>query len=121
MFTRITLQANIRTRLFCSSCDHLWDFIFGLYFDILICILNLQGSLIIRPSKKKPLVLRMVVLVFAMASGIYICSICLRQMGWQSSGRSVSIRVVERPCETTDIEPWEKPYVHFPKPKTFSR
>lgn len=83
--------------------------------------LNLQGSLIIRPSKKKPLVLRMVVLVFAMASGIYICSICLRQMGVQSSGRSVSIRVVERPCETTDMEPWEKPYVHFPKPKTFSR
>ncbi|XP_057782987.1 uncharacterized protein LOC131000873 isoform X2 [Salvia miltiorrhiza] len=29
----------------------------------------------------------------------------------------MSIQVVRRPCEATDIEP----YVHFPKPKTFSR
>ncbi|KAH6813390.1 P-loop containing nucleoside triphosphate hydrolases superfamily protein [Perilla frutescens var. frutescens] len=80
-----------------------------------------QDSLIIRPSKKTPLVLRMLVLIFAMASGIYICSICVRQIGGESSRRSVSIRVVERPCEATGIEPWEKPYLHFPKPKTFRR
>lgn len=80
--------------------------------------------MIIRPSssKKKPLVLRMVVLILAMASGIYLCSICLIQIGGGSLGNSVSIQVVKRPCEAAiDIEPSEKPYVHFPKPMTFSR
>lgn len=77
--------------------------------------------MIIRPSKKKPLVLRMVVLIFAMASGIYICSICLRQIGGDSFRTSISIQVVQKPCEAIDIEPSEKTYVHFPKPKTFSR
>lgn len=83
--------------------------------------MKFQDSLITKPSKKNPLVLRMVVLIFAMASGIYICSICLRQIGGRSVGKSVSIQVVKRPCETVGIESSEKPYVHFPNPKTFSR
>ncbi|KAL1544279.1 hypothetical protein AAHA92_21152 [Salvia divinorum] len=80
--------------------------------------------MIIRPSKKKPLVLRMVVLIIAVASSIYICSICLRQIGGRSAGSSSpSIRVVQKPCEEAKdhILPSEKPYVHFPKPNTFSR
>ncbi|KAI3448097.1 hypothetical protein Pfo_004762 [Paulownia fortunei] len=80
-----------------------------------------KESWIIKPPKKNPLVLRMVVLILAMVCGIYICSVCLRQIGGQSTGRSWSIQVVERPCEATDIEPSEKPYVHFPKPRTFRR
>ncbi|KAL0422653.1 UNVERIFIED_CONTAM: hypothetical protein Slati_3288200 [Sesamum latifolium] len=39
----------------------------------------------------------------------------------QSTGRLFSVPVVERPCEAANIEPSEKSYVHFPKPKTFSR
>lgn len=64
----------------------------------------------------------MVVLIFVMVCGIYICSVCLKQIGaGRSSGSTLNIQVVDRPCEVTGIEPSEKPYVHFPKPKTFSR
>ncbi|KAK6120975.1 hypothetical protein DH2020_045285 [Rehmannia glutinosa] len=80
-----------------------------------------RESFIIKPPKKNPLVLRMVVLIFAMICGIYICSVCLRQIGGQSNLSSLTIQVVERPCEATDIEPSEKPFVHYPKPRTFSR
>ncbi|KAK4724385.1 hypothetical protein R3W88_027164 [Solanum pinnatisectum] len=80
-----------------------------------------KDSFIIKPPKASPMMLRMVVLIFAMVCGVYICSIGLKQIGVHSSGRIVSVHVVEKPCEATDIEPSEKPYVHFPKPKTFSR
>ncbi|OIT29123.1 PREDICTED: uncharacterized protein LOC109211767 isoform X1 [Nicotiana attenuata] len=80
-----------------------------------------KDTFIIKPPKKSPLLLRMVVLFFAMICGIYICSICLKQIGSRSSGPVTSVHVVERPCEATNIEPSEKPYLHFPKPKTFSR
>ncbi|CAN4107680.1 unnamed protein product [Withania somnifera] len=56
-----------------------------------------------------------------MICGIYICSICLKQIGSHSSGSLTTVHVVERPCETTNVDPSEKPYMHFPKPKTFSR
>ncbi|XP_009628459.1 uncharacterized protein [Nicotiana tomentosiformis] len=84
------------------------------------CIFT-KDSFIIKPPKKSPLMLRLVVLIFAMVCGVYICSIGLKQIGVRSSGRLLSVHVVEKPCEATDIEPTEKPYVHFPKPKTFSR
>ncbi|CAN4112234.1 unnamed protein product [Withania somnifera] len=63
----------------------------------------------------------MVVLLFAMICGIYICSICLKQIGSRSSGRLATVHVVERPCDSTSVDPSDKPYMHFPKPKTFSR
>ncbi|XAR59467.1 hypothetical protein NMG60_11015311 [Bertholletia excelsa] len=69
--------------------------------------------------KKTPLVLRMIVLAFAMICGLYICSICLKQIG--ESTNVGFLQVFERPCEEPNIEPWEKAYVHFPQPKTFSR
>ncbi|KAL3382853.1 hypothetical protein AABB24_002380 [Solanum stoloniferum] len=76
---------------------------------------------ILKPPKKSPLLLRMAVLLFAMICGIYICSICLKQIGSRSSGPLATVHVVERPCEMTNVDPSEKPYIHFPKPKTFSR
>ncbi|KAK6159364.1 hypothetical protein DH2020_006678 [Rehmannia glutinosa] len=82
---------------------------------------NEKDSLIVKNPKKSPLALRMVVLIFVMVCGVYICSICLKQIGGRSTARFLSVQVVGKPCETTNIEPSEKPYVHFPKPKTFSR
>ncbi|KAL0454220.1 UNVERIFIED_CONTAM: hypothetical protein Slati_0761200 [Sesamum latifolium] len=80
-----------------------------------------KESLTTKPPKKNTLVLRMVVLILVMICGVYICLTCLGQFGVWSTQRSLAIHVVERPCEVTEIEPSEKPYVHFPKPKTFSR
>lgn len=57
-----------------------------------------------------------------MISGVYICSVCLRQFGGLSAaGRLSEVQMIDRPCETVDVEPLEKPYLHFPKPKSFSR
>ncbi|PIN20447.1 hypothetical protein CDL12_06855 [Handroanthus impetiginosus] len=84
-----------------------------------LCIFG-KDSLIVKSPKKNPLALRMVVLIFVMVCGVYICSVCLRQVGGRSTGRLLSVEVAERPCEVTNIEPSDKRYVHFPKPKTFS-
>lgn len=80
-----------------------------------------MDSLNIKPQKKTPHLLRMAVLMFTMICGIYICSVCLRQIGARSTARLLNIEVMEEPCEPIDIEPSEKPFVHFPRPNTFTR
>ncbi|PKI39261.1 hypothetical protein CRG98_040317 [Punica granatum] len=75
----------------------------------------------LKSVKKSPLVLRMIVLVFAMVCGVYICSICLKQIGTQTTAGFLNVQVVNRPCAEPAVEPWEIPYLHYPKPKTFSR
>ncbi|KAM7474903.1 hypothetical protein LguiB_022146 [Lonicera macranthoides] len=80
-----------------------------------------MDSLILKPSKKSPLMFRMIVLTLAVVCGVYICSICLKQFSTRTRAEYVNVQVVERPCEASNIEPWEKPYLHYPKPKTFSR
>ncbi|KAI4298442.1 hypothetical protein L6164_032001 [Bauhinia variegata] len=76
---------------------------------------------LIKASKKSTLVWRMAVLVIAMACGVYICSICLKQISTRNKTGFLDIKVVKRPCPEPNIEPWEIPYVHYPKPKTYSR
>ncbi|KAM7470671.1 hypothetical protein LguiA_008854 [Lonicera macranthoides] len=71
--------------------------------------------------RKSPLMVRMIVLTFAMVCGVYICSICLKQVGTHTKAEYVNVQVLERPCEVPNVELWEKPYVHYPQPKTFSR
>ncbi|KAK4798973.1 hypothetical protein SAY86_024338 [Trapa natans] len=80
-----------------------------------------KDSFSIKSVKKSPLVLRMIVLVFSMVCGVYICSICLKQVGTQSAAGFLNVKLVDRPCPEPAVEPWEIPYLHYPKPKTFSR
>lgn len=80
-----------------------------------------KDSFIIKAPKKSPLALRMVVLVFAMVCGVYICSICLKQIGIRTNPGFLNVEVIERPCPEPNIEPWEIPYVHYPQLKTYSR
>lgn len=75
-----------------------------------------------KSPKKSSLLLRMIVLTLTMICGLYICSVCLKQI--RSSSRVdeiLNIEVVERICEAPQMEAWEKPFIHFPKPKTFNR
>ncbi|KAK9988323.1 hypothetical protein SO802_028562 [Lithocarpus litseifolius] len=76
---------------------------------------------ITKAPKKSPLVLRMIVLVFAMVCGVYICSICVKQISTHSKAGFLNIPVIQKACPEPNIEPWEIPYVHYPKPKTYSR
>ncbi|KAL3621173.1 hypothetical protein CASFOL_036085 [Castilleja foliolosa] len=80
-----------------------------------------KDSLITKSPKKSPVAFRMVVLIFVVVFGVFICAVCLRQISVSSTGYLLNIQVVNKPCESIDIEPSEKPYVHFPKPNTFSR
>ncbi|XP_021731727.1 uncharacterized protein LOC110698579 [Chenopodium quinoa] len=73
--------------------------------------------------KKSPLLLRLIVLVFAMVCGIYICFVCLKQFSVSTitTTRFLNVQVSDRPCPRPDLEDWEVPYVHYPKPVTYSR
>ncbi|KAF2558794.1 hypothetical protein F2Q68_00013244 [Brassica cretica] len=50
--------------------------------------------------------LKMIVLVFAMVCGLYICSVCLKQFSVQTS-QLFRTRITTR--------------IHYPKPETFNR
>ncbi|XP_043809006.1 uncharacterized protein LOC110606458 isoform X3 [Manihot esculenta] len=78
-------------------------------------------SLIIKAPKKSPLALRLVVLAFAMICGVYICSICLKQIGPHTTSTLLNFQVFERHCNISNTEPWELHYMHYPEPETFSR
>ncbi|XP_057968388.1 uncharacterized protein LOC131157935 [Malania oleifera] len=85
-----------------------------------ICFIN-KETLIIKPPRKSPLLLRTVVLLFAMVCGVYICSICLRQINTHTT-KMLNIQVFARPfCHGHGIEESEIPFVHYPEPITFQR
>ncbi|KAA8537720.1 hypothetical protein F0562_027290 [Nyssa sinensis] len=91
-----------------------------------ICFFHKDQTLVIKAPKKSPLLLRLVVLFFAMVCGVYICSICLKQTTPNTETKVPKIQLIEvdqhQPaCRASGIEQWEIPFVHFPKPKSFNR
>ncbi|XP_065869236.1 uncharacterized protein [Euphorbia lathyris] len=85
-----------------------------------ICLFS-KDTLIIKPAKKSPILLRMVVLVFAMVCGVYICSVCLKQISTTSKIKIEDIQVIERPISVNQPQKLQIPIPHFPHPITFSR
>ncbi|XP_058216151.1 uncharacterized protein LOC131327149 isoform X2 [Rhododendron vialii] len=85
-----------------------------------LCII-IKDTRILNASKKSPSVLRMIVLTLAMVCGIYICSICMEQISTRANVGFTNVEVIKKPCEEPNIESWEKRYVRYPNPKTFSR
>lgn len=82
---------------------------------------ELQDMLIVRPPVKNSLVLRISLLAFVMVCGVFMCSIGLKQISNFTKAGFIDIKVVDKPCEVPNVEKWERPYVHFPKPTTFNR
>ncbi|KAL2925081.1 Nodulation protein H [Bienertia sinuspersici] len=72
-------------------------------------------------TKKSPLLLRLAVIVFAMVCGIYVCVLCLTRLSISNTSRFVNVQVSDKPCPRPNLEEWEVPYVHYPKPVTYSR
>ncbi|KAL5705793.1 hypothetical protein ACHQM5_024046 [Ranunculus cassubicifolius] len=88
--------------------DHLWPFNKDFFIN--------------KTPKKSPLLLRTVVLLFSMICGLYIFSICMKQIGtFRTTNKFLDIQMIGQPCRALDIEQWEIPYVHFPNPHTYSR
>ncbi|KAK9283607.1 hypothetical protein L1049_011857 [Liquidambar formosana] len=75
-----------------------------------------------KTSTKIPYVLQGVLLLFVIAFGVQICFLCLRQLTVPLKPKEISIKgKVEATCDISNIQPEEIRYVHFPRPKTYSR
>ncbi|KAK6924075.1 Sulfotransferase domain [Dillenia turbinata] len=87
-----------------------------------LCLFHKDATIIIKPPKKSSSVfLRMIVLGFAMACGIYICSICLKQANAHIIPPLVGMQLVQKPCQKLNVQESEIPNLHYPRPETFSR
>ncbi|CAH9144820.1 unnamed protein product [Cuscuta epithymum] len=62
-------------------------------------------------------------MLFAVVCGVYIISICMRQTTNLRSIGSLSIPLIDPKCSipSSNVQKWEIPLQHFPKPQTFSR
>ncbi|KAK9012161.1 hypothetical protein V6N11_040230 [Hibiscus sabdariffa] len=90
-------------------------------FGYVCSLFSMQDALIIKPSKRSPLFLRTIVLLFAMACGVYICTICMKQI---SAVTKMNVQVIGSPSPDTNIATQlesQIPTLHYPKPETFSR
>lgn len=72
-----------------------------------------------KPLKKtSPLLHRMFLLIFAMVCGIYIVSICVKQI---SRSRIDEVQTIGGPFPQSAITEMTVPLVHYPVPITFNR
>ncbi|CAN6878308.1 unnamed protein product [Brassica oleracea] len=72
-----------------------------------ICLYGKDSAeIVIKQPKRSHMFLKMIVLVFAMVCGLYICSVCLKQFSVQTS-QLFRTRITTR--------------IHYPKPETFNR
>ncbi|GMH13844.1 hypothetical protein Nepgr_015685 [Nepenthes gracilis] len=83
-----------------------------------ICFLH-KDTLIIKAPKRSPLALRMVVLLFVMVCGVYIFSTCFNQISPDKTAKLRNIQSIDQLCPA--ISQSQNPYLHYPKPLTFSR
>ncbi|GJN40713.1 hypothetical protein PR202_gn00006 [Eleusine coracana subsp. coracana] len=81
----------------------------------------LQGAFDLKAPKKSPIALRMVVLAVTILCGVFICSMCMKQLGSESWSRIVKIEVAAQPCNKSTVPPSEVPFVHYPQPITYNR
>ncbi|OAY66044.1 hypothetical protein ACMD2_09876, partial [Ananas comosus] len=81
----------------------------------------LQDILIVKPPKKSPLALRMIVLGVAMICGVYICSVCLKQIGNNTIPRMIKIERTTHSCRRASFSQFENTHLHYPEPTTYSR
>ncbi|XP_061342003.1 uncharacterized protein LOC133288293 [Gastrolobium bilobum] len=80
-----------------------------------------KDTLVIKPPKKSPMLLRVAVLIFTMLCGIFIFSACLKQISTQARIKFTELKVIDNPSQSrvklTNIpDP-----LHYPKPVSFSR
>ncbi|KAG6774005.1 hypothetical protein POTOM_021354 [Populus tomentosa] len=93
------------------------------FYQFFTCLVKIKtgDTIVIKPAKKTPILLRMIVLMFAMVCGVYICSVCLKQTSIHSKIKFQDIQVVERLSPDDDHGNLQISSVHYPNPETFSR
>ncbi|XP_051140260.1 uncharacterized protein LOC127257825 [Andrographis paniculata] len=86
-----------------------------------LCLFAKETAIVIKPPKKSPASLRVLVLVFAMVCGVYICSISLKQTNDRITAKYLNVQVNWSHCRDNTIDRSQIPYLHYPRPSTFSR
>ncbi|KAG9153063.1 hypothetical protein Leryth_012323 [Lithospermum erythrorhizon] len=71
--------------------------------------------------KSSPLVIKMVVLFILMICGIYVLSVFTNQTTDVTESNLLGVKLFDESCVAPNVEEEEIPYIHFPKPQTFSR
>ena len=90
--------------------------------DILVTFSMLQDVLVIKPQKKSPLLLRMSVLIFSMVCGVFICSVCVKQISTQARTKLLELQTIENPSRSiVKLTHSYSPYLHYPNPLSFNR
>ncbi|XP_068642141.1 uncharacterized protein [Aristolochia californica] len=84
-------------------------------------IIAVEEAFAIKNPKRSPIVVWMVVLVFASIFGLYIGFAYLGQIRTRPNSKYMMVQVNEQLCQISGIRPGESVHVHFPKPETFSR
>ncbi|KAG5098019.1 hypothetical protein JHK82_047873 [Glycine max] len=88
-----------------------------------MCFFNNKDILVIKPQKKSPLLLRMSVLIFSMVCGVFICSVCLKQISTHARTMLMELQI-EKPSRSSSSRLNLKndvPLLHYPKPVSFNR
>ncbi|KAJ8764314.1 hypothetical protein K2173_006054 [Erythroxylum novogranatense] len=80
-----------------------------------------ESTVILKPPKKASILSRMIVLMFAMVCGVYVCVVCLKQIGTQSKINIEDIQLLKGPTSDPDPVQLKFPGDHYPSPKTFNR
>ncbi|GAA0156684.1 hypothetical protein LIER_14116 [Lithospermum erythrorhizon] len=75
----------------------------------------------IKIPKSSPLVIKMVVLFILMICGIYVLSVFTNQTTDITESNLLGVKLFDESCVAPNVEEEEIPYIHFPKPQTFSR
>ncbi|XP_027347605.1 uncharacterized protein LOC113858988 isoform X2 [Abrus precatorius] len=78
--------------------------------------------LVVKPQKKSPLLLRMSVLIFSMVCGVFICSVCLKQISTHARTMLLELQDIEKPSRTRwNLNVTDVSHLHYPKPVSFNR
>lgn len=77
--------------------------------------------LVMKPPKRSPMLLRTAVVVFSMVCGIFIFSVCLKQISTQARTKFMDLKVIDNPYESRLKLMNAFHLLHYPKPVSFSR
>lgn len=97
---------------------------FAFFFCVISgCFCGFQDILGVKAFKKSQFVMR-TLLIFAFVFGAYICFVCLKLLS-PHANPSYNVEKVQvfrrRYCNVLGFDPRDRAYLHYPKPKTFSR
>ncbi|GAB2227299.1 hypothetical protein Drorol1_Dr00009115 [Drosera rotundifolia] len=77
-----------------------------------------KDVLVVKTSKGSSFLSRMIILVVAMALGIYICSVCIKQISDQTR---TFVQIIGNPCDSYQFSLCDSSFLHYPQPQTFRR